>query len=130
MRSSPRGTAVRRIIGHIIGHVFARQGKLVTACVVCRLLSCRREFQANHRDEWLACVRKAFDGLACKTDGKIREDQIVALLRDKLPEEEVRLTHTYTHTWTRIHTPQSVFSSFYETQFGLDCRSRPHQTLT
>ncbi len=53
------------------------------------LLRRRRSFQANHREEWLACLRKAFDGLARQTDGRIGEDQIVALLKDKLPEEEV-----------------------------------------
>lgn len=51
----------------------------------------RREFQANHRGEWLACLRSAFQGLDANADGRIGTEEIVALLKDKLPEEEVCL---------------------------------------
>jgi len=50
-----------------------------------------REFQANHREEWLDCLQSAFAGLDKNGDGRISAEEIVGLLRDKLPEEEVNL---------------------------------------
>lgn len=50
----------------------------------------RHDFQRNHREEWLSCLRAAFNDLDRNQDGRVRADEIEALLREKLPEEEVR----------------------------------------
>ncbi|GIL43935.1 hypothetical protein Vafri_1520 [Volvox africanus] len=52
-----------------------------------------RTFQANHRAEWLDCLRKAFEGLGGGSgpDGRVSLDQLMAALHEKLPEEEVNL---------------------------------------
>lgn len=50
-----------------------------------------RSFQANHRAEWMECLRAAFAGLDSDHDGRVRVEQLVTLLADKLPEEEVRV---------------------------------------
>ncbi len=48
-----------------------------------------RAFQANHRDEWLACLKKTFHALDKDGTGRVGIDDITALLQDKLPENEV-----------------------------------------
>mmetsp|Transcript_11822 Transcript_11822/g.32269 ORF Transcript_11822/g.32269 Transcript_11822/m.32269 type:complete len:1088 (+) Transcript_11822:41-3304(+) len=50
-----------------------------------------REFQRNHREEWLECLRNAFQGLDKNKDGRICGEEILAILKEKLPEEEVNL---------------------------------------
>ncbi|GIL95565.1 hypothetical protein Vretimale_1571, partial [Volvox reticuliferus] len=52
-----------------------------------------RTFQANHRAEWLDCLRKAFEDLGGGSgpDGRVSLDQLMAALHEKLPEEEVNL---------------------------------------
>ena len=74
-----------------------------------------RTYQANHRDEWLACLRHTFQGIdaenvsvphstinitaihayrpawSSEQVGRINSEQLVTLLKDKLPEEEVNL---------------------------------------
>ena len=52
-----------------------------------------RQYQNNHRDEWLACMRSTFEGLDIDRDGLIGSEQLVELLREKLPEEEVCVPH-------------------------------------
>ncbi|MEW5299911.1 MAG: hypothetical protein WDW36_002881 [Sanguina aurantia] len=47
------------------------------------------EFEVNHRDEWLACLRKTFSTLDVDGDGLLQVDELIAVLRDKLPEDEV-----------------------------------------
>jgi hypothetical protein len=46
--------------------------------------------QVNHREEWLACLRSAFESLDSDGDGRLRSSEILDLLRDKLPEADVR----------------------------------------
>lgn len=46
--------------------------------------------QVNHRDEWLACLRAAFEGLDRDKTGRISVTEIMHSLGDKLPESEVR----------------------------------------
>ena len=41
------------------------------------------------RDDWLACMKSTFEGLDIDRDGLIGSEQLVELLREKLPEEEV-----------------------------------------
>ena len=41
--------------------------------------------------EWLACLRNTFAGIDVDQDGRIRSDELVELLREKLPEGEVNL---------------------------------------
>jgi hypothetical protein len=43
----------------------------------------------NHREEWLACLRATFEGLDRDRDGRISTAEIMRVLMDKLPEEEV-----------------------------------------
>ncbi|GFR39841.1 hypothetical protein Agub_g336 [Astrephomene gubernaculifera] len=52
-----------------------------------------RSFQANHRSQWLDCLRKAFAELGGGQGpgGRVTVEQLVAALSDKLPEEEVNL---------------------------------------
>ena len=50
-----------------------------------------RSFQANHRDVWLSCLKSTFEGIDGGKDGRINADQLINLLKDKLPEEEVNL---------------------------------------
>ncbi|KAG1662768.1 hypothetical protein FOA52_006794 [Chlamydomonas sp. UWO 241] len=50
-----------------------------------------RSFEVNHRDEWLACLRKTFEGLDVLGSGRVRAEQLVEILGPKLPEGEVNL---------------------------------------
>ncbi|KAG2495634.1 hypothetical protein HYH03_006234 [Edaphochlamys debaryana] len=52
-----------------------------------------RSFQANHRAEWMQCLRHAFEELGGGAGGAgaISVEQLEAALNDKLPEEEVNL---------------------------------------
>ena len=49
-----------------------------------------RAFQANHRGEWLSCLRKTFQDLDVDQSGRLSTETLVRLLSDKLPEGEVR----------------------------------------
>lgn len=50
-----------------------------------------RAFQANHRDEWLDCLRKTFEAIDVDRDGNVQVKELVDLLSSKLPESEVNL---------------------------------------
>lgn len=58
---------------------------------VCMCYSaCLSVQQVNHRDEWLECVRSAFDALDVDKDGRIKPGDVMKALKAKLPEAEVR----------------------------------------
>lgn len=48
-----------------------------------------QEIQENSRDQWLECARRAFGDLDKDSDGLLKNDDIIDLLRNKLPEAEV-----------------------------------------
>lgn len=50
-----------------------------------------RTFQANHRAEWMSCLRKAFEELGggAGPGGALSLEALMAALNEKLPEEEV-----------------------------------------
>ncbi len=50
--------------------------------------------QVNHRDEWLSCLRAAFEGLDADNDGRIHVAEIMKSLAAKLPEAEVCVRQT------------------------------------
>lgn len=51
-----------------------------------------RAFQANHRAEWLECLRAAFAGLDSDRDGRVHVEELMRLLQDKLPEDAVSVS--------------------------------------
>jgi hypothetical protein len=56
--------------------------------------ACALALQANHRGEWMECLRRAFEELGGGgggEGGRLRVDTLVEALADKLPEDEVRL---------------------------------------
>lgn len=58
--------------------------------------SIKNFFGTIYRDDWLACMRSTFEGLDIDHDGLIGSEQLVELLREKLPEEEVGpITHLH-----------------------------------
>jgi hypothetical protein len=55
----------------------------------------------SHRDEWLGCLRAAFEGLDRDGDGRLSVAEIMKALSDKLPEEEVGCRGGRRHAWVR-----------------------------
>lgn len=45
--------------------------------------------QESHRELWLECARRAFEGLAADADGRLRVEALIGALRGKLPAAEV-----------------------------------------
>ncbi len=50
-----------------------------------------RQFQTNHREEWLDCLKSTFNDICIHGQGRLQTEDLVKLLRDKLPEGEVNL---------------------------------------
>eukprot|EP00798_Chlamydomonas_sp_ICE-L_P012360 gene12360-15541_t len=48
-----------------------------------------RAFEANHREEWTKCLMKTFEDIDTSKTGRINMGEIMRLLGEKLPEEEV-----------------------------------------
>ena len=48
------------------------------------------DFQVNHREEWMRCLKATFEDLDKDKDGVISTAEIMKVLADKLPEGEVR----------------------------------------
>ena len=48
-----------------------------------------RDLQQDNRNLWLECARRAFQGLDADRDGRINADQLLAVLKSKLPAAEV-----------------------------------------
>lgn len=46
--------------------------------------------QVNHCQEWLQCLRATFEAMDVDKDGRLKPSEILAALKDKLPEAEVR----------------------------------------
>ncbi len=46
--------------------------------------------QQDHRERWLGLARRAFADLDGDQDGLVRVEDMVAVLREKLPPAEVR----------------------------------------
>ena len=47
------------------------------------------QLQQNHAEQWLHCVRQAFEDFDTDHDGVIALEEIIACLRSKLPPQEV-----------------------------------------
>ena len=47
------------------------------------------QLQQNHAEQWLHCVRRAFEDFDTDHDGVIALEEIIACLRSKLPAQEV-----------------------------------------
>eukprot|EP00879_Flechtneria_rotunda_P029269 GHRR01031594.1.p1 GENE.GHRR01031594.1~~GHRR01031594.1.p1 ORF type:complete len:171 (+),score=7.72 GHRR01031594.1:266-778(+) len=57
---------------------------MLTACHTALVL-----YQANYREEWLACLRSTFEAMDVDKDGRLKPEDILEAIKAKLPEAEV-----------------------------------------
>jgi hypothetical protein len=97
-----------------------------------------RKLQQNHREMWLECARDTFSSLDTDQDGVIGANELVRILRGKLPDADiVRPSHTApfsgpatqqsTATKQSAPAPRLALLSHPLHTSGITTQSRPDQ---